>query len=72
MLHCNFENLLIILFKNKINDLEKILNNNEGLINYNNNYIQNLIENYTDDMDDSAETFIKNNKDNIINMLYRE
>ena len=30
------------------------------------NYIQNLIENYTDDMD----TFIKNNKDNIINMLY--
>ena len=65
-LHCNFENLLMILFKNKINDLEKILNNNEGLINYNNNYIQNLIENYTDDMD----TFIKNNKDNIINMLY--
>ena len=80
-LHCNFENLLMILFKNKINDLEKILNNNEGLNNYNNNYIQNLIENYTDDMDDSAaiaallprrseETFIKNNKDNIINMLY--
>jgi len=65
-LHCNFENLLMILFKNKINDLEKILNNNEGLNNYNNNYIQNLIENYTDDMD----TFIKNNKDNIINMLY--
>ena len=65
-LHCNFENLLIILFKNKINDLEKILNSNEGLINFNNNYIQNLIENYTDDMD----TFIKNNKDNIINMLY--
>ena len=65
-LHCNFENLLIILFKNKINDLEKILNNNEGLINFNNNYIQNLIENYTDDMD----SFIKNNKDNIINMLY--
>jgi uncharacterized C2H2 Zn-finger protein len=65
-LHCNFENLLMILFKNKINDLEKILNSNEGLINYNNNYIQNLIENYTDDMD----TFIKNNKDNIINMLY--
>jgi uncharacterized C2H2 Zn-finger protein len=65
-LHCNFENLLMILFKNKINDLEKILNNNEGLINYNNNYIQNLIENYTDDMD----SFIKNNKDNIINMLY--
>jgi uncharacterized C2H2 Zn-finger protein len=65
-LHCNFENLLMILFKNKINDLEKILNSNEGLINYNNNYIQNLIENYTDDM----ETFIKNNKDNIINMLY--
>ena len=65
-LHCNFENLLIILFKNKINDLEKILNNNEGLISFNNNYIQNLIENYTDDMD----TFIKNNKDNIINMLY--
>ena len=32
----------MILFKNKINDLEKILN-------YNNNYIQNLIENYTDD-----------------------
>jgi len=58
-LHCNFENLLMILFKNKINDLEKILNSNEGLINYNNNYIQNLIENYTDDMD----TFIKNNKD---------
>jgi len=65
-LHCNFENLLMILFKNKINDLEKILNSNEGLIHYNNNYIQNLIENYTDDMD----TFIKNNKDNIINMLY--
>ena len=65
-LHCNFENLLMILFKNKINDLEKILNCNEGLLNYNNNYIQNLIENYTDDMD----TFIKNNKDNIINMLY--
>jgi hypothetical protein len=65
-LHCNFENLLMILFKNKINDLEKILNSNEGLINYNNNYIQNLIENYTDDM----EIFIKNNKDNIINMLY--
>ena len=65
-LHCNFENLLIILFKNKINDLEKILNSNEGLISFNNNYIQNLIENYTDDMD----TFIKNNKDNIINMLY--
>jgi hypothetical protein len=58
-LHCNFENLLMILFKNKINDLEKILNSNEGLINYNNNYIQNLIENYTDNMD----TFIKNNKD---------
>ena len=36
------------------------------MINFNNNYIQNLIENYTDDMD----TFIKNNKDNIINMLY--
>jgi DNA-directed RNA polymerase subunit RPC12/RpoP len=65
-LHCNFENLLMILFKNKINDLEKILNSNEGLISYNNNYIHNLIENYTDDMD----TFIKNNKDNIINMLY--
>jgi hypothetical protein len=65
-LHCNFENLLIILFKNKINDLEKILNSNEGLNSFNNNYIQNLIENYTDDM----ETFIKNNKDNIINMLY--
>jgi uncharacterized C2H2 Zn-finger protein len=65
-LHCNFENLLIILFKNKINDLEKILNSNEGLISFNNNYIQNLIENYTDDMD----SFIKNNKDNIINMLY--
>jgi hypothetical protein len=44
----------MILFKNKINDLEKILNNNEGLNNYNNNYIQNLIENYTDDMDDSC------------------
>jgi uncharacterized C2H2 Zn-finger protein len=65
-LHCNFENLLIILFKNKINDLEKILNSNEGLISFNNNYIQNLIENYTDDMN----SFIKNNKDNIINMLY--
>jgi uncharacterized C2H2 Zn-finger protein len=65
-LHCNFENLLIILFKNKINDLEKILNSNEGLISFNNNYIQNLIENYTDDMD----SFIKNNKNNIINMLY--
>jgi hypothetical protein len=65
-LHCNFENLLMNLFKNKINDLEKILNNNEGLNNFNNNYIQNLIENYTDDMN----TFIKNNKDNIINMLY--
>jgi uncharacterized C2H2 Zn-finger protein len=61
-LHCNFENLLMILFRNKINDLEKILNNN----NLNNNYIQNLIENYTDDM----ETFIKNNKDTIINLLY--
>jgi hypothetical protein len=41
----------MILFKNKINDLEKILNSNKGLINYNNNYIQNLIENYTDDME---------------------
>jgi len=64
--HCNFENLLTILFKNKINDLEKIKSNNEELSNFYIQNIQNLIDNYDDDI----ETFIKNNKDNIINMLY--
>jgi uncharacterized C2H2 Zn-finger protein len=64
--HCNFENLLTILFKNKINDLEKIKSNNEELSNFYIQNIQNLIDNYDDDID----TFIKNNKDNIINMLY--
>jgi hypothetical protein len=64
--HCNFENLLTILFKNKINDLEKIKSNNEELSNFYLQNIQNLIDNYDDDID----TFIKNNKDAIINMLY--
>ena len=64
--HCNFENLLTILFKNKINDLEKIKSNNEELSDFYIQNIQNLINNYDDDID----TFIKNNKDNIINMLY--
>jgi uncharacterized C2H2 Zn-finger protein len=64
--HCNFENLLTILFKNKINDLEKIKSNNEELSDFYIQNIQNLIDNYDDDIDN----FIKNNKDNIINMLY--
>jgi uncharacterized C2H2 Zn-finger protein len=65
-LHCNFENLLTILFKNKINDLEKIKSNNEELSDSYVQNIQKLIDNYDDDID----LFIKNNKDNIINMLY--
>ena len=64
--HCNFENLLTILFKNKINDLEKIKSNNEELSDFYIQNIQNLIDNYDDDIDN----FIKNNKNNIINMLY--
>jgi hypothetical protein len=64
--HCNFENLLMILFKKNINDLDKILSNNEELKDNNIENIKKLIDNYTDDMD----TFIKDNKDNIINMLY--
>jgi uncharacterized C2H2 Zn-finger protein len=64
--HCNFQNLLTILFKNKINDLEKIKSNNEELSDFYTQNIQNLIDNYDNDID----TFIKNNKDNIINMLY--
>jgi len=65
-LHLNFENLLTILFKNKINDLEKIRLNNEDLSEYYFNNIQKLIDNYDEDID----IFIKNNKDSIINMLY--
>ena len=57
--HCNFENLLTILFKNKINDLEKIKSNNEELSNFYLQNIQNLIDNYDDDIDN----FFKNNKD---------
>jgi uncharacterized C2H2 Zn-finger protein len=65
-LHCNFENLLMILFKNKMNDLEKILNSNDELNEYYVNNIKYMIDTYEDDTD----MFIKNNKDNIINMLY--
>lgn len=64
--HCNYENLLLILFKNKINDLDKLLEENKENDDLNIDTIRNLIDNYTDDMD----SFIKNNKDNIINMLY--
>ncbi len=64
---CNFSKLLLCLFKNKICDLEKILNNNSDKIkDYIINNIQKLIENY----DEDSDTFIKNNKNNIINLLY--
>jgi hypothetical protein len=65
-MHLNYNILLMILFKNKINDLDKILAENENLNISSSKNIQGLIDNYTDDMD----TFIKNNKENIINMLY--
>jgi len=65
-MHLNYNILLMILFKNKINDLDKILAENENLNISSSKNIQDLIDNYTDDMD----TFIKNNKENIINMLY--
>ena len=56
----------MILFKNKINDLDKILAENENINISSSKNIQGLIYNYTDDID----TFIKNNKEAIINMLY--
>jgi len=65
-MHLNYNILLMILFKNKINDLDKILAENENLNISSSKNIKVLIDNYTDDMD----TFIKNNKENIINMLY--
>jgi len=65
-MHLNYNILLMILFKNKINDLDKILAENENLNISSSKNIKDLIDNYTDDMD----TFIKNNKENIINMLY--
>jgi len=65
-MHLNYNLLLMMLFKNKINDLDKLLAENENLNNSSLKSIQGLIDNYTDDMD----TFIKNNKENIINMLY--
>jgi glutaredoxin-related protein len=65
-MHLNYNILLMILFKNKINDLDKILAEHENLNISSSKNIQDLIDNYTDDMD----TFIKNNKENIINMLY--
>ena len=49
-----------------INDLKKIRSNNEDLSEYYFNNIQKLIDNYDEDIN----IFIKNNKDNIINMLY--
>ena len=65
-MHLNYNILLMILFKNKINDLDKILAENENINISSSKNIQGLIDNYTDDMD----TFIKNNKEAIINMLY--
>jgi hypothetical protein len=65
-MHLNYNILIMMLFKNKINDLDKILTENENINISSSKNIQDLIDNYTDDMD----TFIKNNKENIINMLY--
>jgi hypothetical protein len=53
-------------FNRKINDLNKILNDNEDINKIYQDNIQKLIDNYDDNNDD----FIKKNKNNIINLLY--
>jgi uncharacterized C2H2 Zn-finger protein len=61
--HLNYDVLLMMIFTRKINDLNKILNENENDNENINKFYQNNIQKLIDNYDDNNDEFIKKNKD---------